>query len=90
LHALISTKQVFLWGGKQQKAFETLKVKINIAPILAFPDLQQPFEIETDASDYATGAMLIQRGKPICYHYESFTSVVRNYPTCDEELYALV
>jgi hypothetical protein len=67
-----------------------LKEKINTTPILAFPDLQQPFEIETDASDYAMGVVLIQRRKPICYHSETFTGVVRNYPTYDKELYALV
>jgi hypothetical protein len=90
LHALTSTKQVFQWGGKQQKSFETLKEKISTTPVLALPDLQQPFEIETDASDYAMGAVLIQRRKPICYHSETFTSAVRNYPTYDKELYALV
>jgi hypothetical protein len=60
LHVLISVKQVFQWGGKQQKSFETLKEKISITPVLALPDLQQPFEIQTDASRYAMGAVLMQ------------------------------
>jgi hypothetical protein len=90
LHALTSVKQVFQWGGKQQKSFETLKEKISTTPVLALPDLQQPFEIQTDASGYAMGAVLMQRGKPICYHSETFTQAVINYPTYDKELYALV
>jgi hypothetical protein len=90
LHALTGLKQVFKWGGKQQKAFDTLKEKISTTPVLALPDLQHPFEIETDASDYAMGAVLMQHGKPICYHSETFTSAVVNYPTYDKELYALV
>jgi len=81
---------VFQWGGKQQKAFNTLKEKISTTLVLALPDLQRPFEIETDASDYAMGAMLMQHGKLICYHSETFNSVIVNYPTYDKELYALV
>eukprot|EP00253_Pinus_taeda_P016125 PITA_16125 len=78
------------WGGKQQKAFDTLKEKISTTPVLALPDLQRPFEIQMDASDYAMGAVLIQHGKPICYHFETFNSAVVSYPTYDKELYALV
>ena len=59
LHAVTSVKQVFQWGGKQQKAFDTLKEKINSAPVLALPNLRQPFEIQTDASNYAMGAVLL-------------------------------
>jgi hypothetical protein len=44
-----SVKQVFQWGGKQHKAFDTLKEKISSASILALPNLRQPFEIQTDA-----------------------------------------
>jgi hypothetical protein len=40
LHELTSIKQNFQWGGKQQKAFETLKGKISTTPILALPYLQ--------------------------------------------------
>jgi len=58
LHALTSVKHVFQWGGKHQRAFDILKEKISTTPVLALPDLQQPFEIETDASEYAMGAVL--------------------------------
>jgi hypothetical protein len=58
LHALTSVKQVFQWGGKQHKSFETLKEKISTAPFLALPDLQQPFEIQTDASRICHGSSL--------------------------------
>jgi hypothetical protein len=59
LHALTSVNKVFQWGGKQQKAFDTLKERISTTPVLALPDLQTPFEIETDASEYAMGAVLM-------------------------------
>ena len=53
LHALTSVKEIFQWGGKYQRAFDTLKENIITAPVLTLPDLQQPFEIETDASGFS-------------------------------------
>jgi hypothetical protein len=67
-----------------------LKEKISTTPILALSNLQQTFEIETNASGYAMGVVLMQYGKPICYHSETFNQVVVNYPTYDKDLYALV
>ena len=75
---------MFQWGGKKQKAFDTLKEKINTTLVLAFSDLQRPFESEMDASDYAMGAVLMQCDKPICYHSETFNFAVVNYPTYDK------
>ena len=54
------------------------------------PDLRQPFEIQTYASDYAMGAVLMQHGNPIPFHSEIFNGSVTNYPTYDKELHALV
>eukprot|EP00253_Pinus_taeda_P018627 PITA_18627 len=90
LHDLTGLNKVFQWGGKHQKAFETLKEKISTTPVIALPDLQRPFEIQTDASDYAVGAVLTQHSKPICYHSETFNPAIVKYPTYDKELYALV
>eukprot|EP00253_Pinus_taeda_P029627 PITA_29627 len=40
MHAVTSVKRAFQWGGKQQKAFESLKEKISSASVLALPDLR--------------------------------------------------
>ena len=76
-------------GRKTTKTFDTLKGKISTTLVLALSDLQQPFEIETDASGYAMGAVLMQHRKPICFHSETFSQAVVNYPTYDKEHYSL-
>ena len=51
--------------------FAELKHRLYCALVLTLLDLQQPFEIETDASDYAIGAVLTQKGHPVAYHSET-------------------
>lgn len=67
-----------------------MKDKIDTIPFLALPYLKQSFEIQTDVSEYAMGVFFLQHGKPICYHFETFTNAVIKYPTYDKDLYALV
>ena len=64
--------------------------KIIQALVLAFPNLQNPLELEIYASGYAMWVILMQEGRPICYHFEMFHGGVLNYPNYDKELYALV
>jgi hypothetical protein len=59
LLALINVKNNFQWGGKKQKYFDTLKKNISTTPILALSNIQQPFEIKTNASGYAMGKVLM-------------------------------
>ena len=66
-----------------------MKKKISEMPILALPNLQRTFEVKTDASDYAMGAMLIQDGKSVEYKSELFSGVIKNYSTYDKEFYSL-
>eukprot|EP00729_Bicosta_minor_P018394 gene18394-33969_t len=49
------------WTDVHQQAFETLKSRLLTAPVLRGPDYSKPFEIFTDASNTAIGAVLIQR-----------------------------
>jgi hypothetical protein len=83
-------KAKFAWGRSQQQAFDDLKQCLCSAPVLSLPYLQQPFEIETDASDYAVGVVLTQHDHPMAYHSETLSDVVRKYPTYDKEMYSIV
>ncbi|GKA83290.1 reverse transcriptase [Tanacetum coccineum] len=89
LHAATKLNTKFEWSNKHEETFLLLKRKISEAPVLALPNLQRPFELETDASGYAMGAVLYQEGRPIPYHSEMFQGAQKNYPTYDKELFAL-
>jgi hypothetical protein len=45
-------KEKIVWGMFQHKAFDDLKYCLCSTPVISLPGLQQPFEIEIDASDY--------------------------------------
>ena len=50
----------FVWGDKQQSAFETLKQAIVSAPVLKIFDQSHPCVIRPDASQLAIGECLLQ------------------------------
>ncbi|GJZ16401.1 putative reverse transcriptase domain-containing protein [Tanacetum coccineum] len=89
LHALTKINSKFEWTKKHEDTFLFLKRNISEALVLALPNLQRPFELETDASSYAMGAVLLQEGKPVAYHSEMFQGAQKNYPSYDKELLAL-
>ena len=90
LHAGTSGNKPFSQGKKQETFFEEWNRKISRVPVLALPNLQLVFQIQTDASGNAFGVVLMQGGRPACYHSKLFSGALLNYPTYDEELYTLV
>jgi hypothetical protein len=60
------------------------------SPVLSFPDLQQLFDIETDASDYVVDTILTQHDHLVAYHSETLSDIFRKYPTYDKEMYSIV
>ena len=83
-------KEKFFWSESQQKVFDDLKRRLFSTPVLTLPDLQQPFEIETDAFDYAIGVVLTQHGHPVAYHSETLFNTVWKYPTYEKEMYSIM
>ena len=59
-------------------AFEHLKANCLQAPILAFPDFNKPFLLETDASGRGLGAVLSQKQADGQYHPIAYASRIMN------------
>ena len=60
------------------KAFDCLKAACLQAPILAFPDFNKPFLLETDASGRGLGTVLSQKQMDGRYHPIAYASHVMN------------
>ena len=60
------------------KAFDRLKTACLQAPILAFPDFDKPFLLETDASRRGLGAVLSQKQADGQYHPITYATHVMN------------
>ncbi|GJX46597.1 retrotransposon-related protein [Tanacetum coccineum] len=60
-------KNSFKWNNEAQQAFIFLKEAMIQAPILALPNFNKPFVMETNASGIGLVAILQQKGQPIAY-----------------------
>ena len=79
-----------IWSNDCQCAFENLKNAIVNAPVLKHPDLNQPFTLVCDASNFASGAILIQDDHPCAFASKKFSPAERNYTTKEKELLAVI
>lgn len=84
----------FHWSQACEAAFQALKQHFNDEAMLAYPDPIRPYVLETDASDYALGAVLSQEDgsgqlRPIAFHSRKFGPSEINYPVYDKELLAI-
>ncbi|GJU92539.1 putative reverse transcriptase domain-containing protein [Tanacetum coccineum] len=64
---LTQKKVKYVWGDKQEAAFQLLKQKLCSAPILALPEGNEDFTAYCDASKNGLGAVLMRREKVIAY-----------------------
>lgn len=55
------------WSSAATQAFKNLKTAMLNLPILTLPDFSIPFEVTTDASAMAVGAVLSQNSHPIAF-----------------------
>ena len=95
LNRLTGDNVPFVWDSRCDSAFQKIKQYLICKPVLAFPKLNEPFVVEVDASDYAAGGVLSQKGvdnvlHPIAYFSTSFTGSQRNWAPITKEAFALV
>ena len=89
LHELTSIGR-FILGPRQKQAFLTMRGMIAADAISYYPDLNKPFEIYTDASNYQMGAMIIQDGRLVAYCSKKLSDTQKGYNTTEKELLAVV
>ncbi|GJT23652.1 putative reverse transcriptase domain-containing protein [Tanacetum coccineum] len=87
---LTQKKVKFVWGDKQEAAFQLLKQKLCSAPILALPEGSEDFIAYCDASKKGLGVVLMLREKVIAYASHQLKIHEKNYTTHDLELGAVV
>jgi hypothetical protein len=84
----------FVWTKHCQTAFDTLKAKLSVAPILRGPNWTLPFHISIDASDIAIGGVLGQKedqqSYAIYFIRKNLSLAELNYTVTEKEFLAVV
>src|SRR5271155_2280096 len=94
LNELLKKNTPFKWNSEQE-TFDILKKKFQKSPVLQMPDMTKLFVVESDASKYASGAVLRQQDTngdwhPCAYLSKSFNETEQNYEIYDRELLAII
>lgn len=80
----------FVWMDKMAKSFAALKKALSTTPVVAIADPNLPYEVMTDASDLAIGAVLKQQGCVIAFTSHKLSAIQRRYPIYDKDFLAII
>jgi len=94
LYELLKLHASFDWQDCHQQAFSALKESLISSPVLAYPDVNKPFTLYTDASDVGVGAVLAQEQdgveKVVQYLSRKLDATEKKYPPTEKECLAVV
>ena len=87
----LTRKEVkFEWDDRCKEAFQELKRRLNLAPILIVLDRGQGYIVYCDASRAGLGCVLMQFGRVVAYGSRQLKNHEQNYLTHDMEWAAVV
>ena len=95
LHEMTRKENKWSWEERQQKAFEELKKRFTIEPVLVTPDLDKEMRVKVDASDFVTEGVLSmkcedEKWRPVAYISKSLNEAKRNYKIHDKEMLVII
>ncbi|KAL0303885.1 UNVERIFIED_CONTAM: Retrovirus-related Pol polyprotein from transposon.6 [Sesamum radiatum] len=82
-------QSVFCWTDAADAAFANLKRAMVSLPVLRLPDFALPFDVTTDASGSAIGAVLSQQQQPIAFFSKKLSDRMQAASAYDREMYAI-
>lgn len=89
LTQLLKKKQ-FQWTTEAQDSFESLKQAMVSTPVLALPNSDKPFVIDTDASDIGIGAVLMQDQQSVAFMSKALGPTHQKMPIYEKEFLAVI
>lgn len=94
LSDLLKKGSKFAWTDAARKAFDDIKEVLISAPVLASPNYELPFTIQTDASDSGIGGVLVQgvgeSERAVAYFSQKLSAAQRKYQTTERECLAVI
>ncbi|KMQ86252.1 reverse ribonuclease integrase, partial [Lasius niger] len=94
LTRLLKKNKRWEWGEEQSSAVQTIKEHLTTAPVLACPDFERPFVLQTDASSVGVGAVLTQNfeegERVIAFASRALADPERKYSVTEQECLAVV
>ena len=95
LVSLTKKNSRFHWGTQEQNASQLLQQLLCSAPVLAYPQFDKHFILQTDASDLGLGAVLTQKDNcgqehVISYASRSLSDREKRYSATEKEALAVV
>jgi hypothetical protein len=96
LNALCSEQAEWQWGDHERTAFHAIKDALTTEPVFVHaPDPSRPYIVHTDASDFAMGGVISQRGEDgaervVAYMSHKLNPAQTRYPAHDKEMLAVI
>jgi hypothetical protein len=96
LFNLTRKEQKWKWDSAEASAFRKLKELVTSALVLVTPADDQPFRIELDSSNFATGMVLSQllsedaKWHPVAFLSKSLSETEHNYEIHDKKMLAIM
>jgi hypothetical protein len=87
---LLKKGSLFVWTRAHTIAFTTLQQALMSAPVLALLNFSKAFQIQTNASEFGVGTVLLQEGHPLAFVSKALGPRTRGLSTYEKEYLAML
>jgi hypothetical protein len=95
LYQLTKNHVPYTWTDEHQASFERLRASLISDAVMAYPDVNRPYKLYTDALNYAIGAILTQEDaagldRPVHFISKALSTQQRRWATIEKEAWAVI